>query len=342
MKLSREAFDWMSEQIKRTLSFLSISLDNRMTLTNGFNLVLGSLTFTKDELKYLRSNVKQLPGRYLAYLETFRLKPEEQIFLEYDDETRITKAQIKGLWVETILYEIPILALISEAYFKFVDMDWDYAGQEARAEEKALTLLSFGCAFSEFGTRRRRSFKSQELVMRGLVAGDVKFQSSSSANVSAGLRGTSNVYFAWQFGVPPIGTVAHEWMMGIAAVSQDYVNANTLAMEKWRNTMGDSNVGVALTDTFGTDAFLKVFTHRLASIYTGVRQDSGDPLVFLEKIARFYDEQGIDKSKKVIVFSDSLNVEACKKYKEATDKAGMLCSFGVGTFFTSKFSPLYY
>ncbi|KAK7206367.1 nicotinate phosphoribosyltransferase [Myxozyma melibiosi] len=316
-KLNKEAFDWVSEQVK----------------------LLGSLAFTKDELTYLRSNVKQLPGRYLAFLETFRLNPDKQVFLSYNPATQETSARIEGLWVETILYEIPLLALISEAYFKFVDTDWDYSGQEARAEEKALELLSFGCAFSEFGTRRRRSFKAQEIVMRGLVAGDVKYQSSSDANVSAGLKGTSNVYFAWKFGILPIGTVAHEWIMGIAAITQDYSNANLLAMEQWRSTMGDRNVGVALTDTFGTDAFLKVFTPKLASIYSGVRQDSGDPLVFLEKVARFYDEKGIDKSKKVIVFSDSLDVESCKKYKAATDKAGMLCSFGVGTFFTSERLP---
>ncbi|KAK9367828.1 Quinolinate phosphoribosyl transferase [Lipomyces kononenkoae] len=317
-KLNQDAFDWIKEQIT----------------------LLGSLSFSTEEINYLRSTVKQLPERYLKFLDTLKLSPEDQVQLEYSPESQDFKAKIKGLWVETILYEIPILALVSEAYFRFVDTDWDYRGQEECAEAKALQLLEFGCAFSEFGTRRRRSFKAQELVMRGLVAGDVKYQSSAAAKVGSGLRGTSNVYFAWKFGIPPIGTVAHEWMMGIAAVSQDYKTANLQAMEKWRATMGDANVGVALTDTFGTDAFLKVFTPKLANIYAGVRQDSGDPLVFVEKIAKFYDEYGIDKSKKVVVFSDSLDVEACKTYKKATDKADMLCSFGVGTFFTNDFHSL--
>ncbi|KAK9322525.1 Quinolinate phosphoribosyl transferase [Lipomyces orientalis] len=317
-KLNQAAFDWLQAQIN----------------------LLGSLSFSPEEINYLRSTVKQLPERYLVFLETFKLSPKDHVQLEYDLETQDVKAKIKGLWVDTILYEIPILALVSEAYFKFVDTDWDYGGQEASAETKSLELLNFGCAFSEFGTRRRRSFKAQELVMRGLVAGDVKYQSSPAAKVGSGLRGTSNVYFAWKFGIPPIGTVAHEWMMGIAAVSQDYWNANLLAMDKWRATMGDANVGVALTDTFGTDAFLRVFTPKLANIYAGVRQDSGDPLMFLDKIAKFYDEHDIDKSKKVVVFSDSLDIEACKKYKIATEKAGMLCSFGVGTFFTNDFHSL--
>ncbi|KAK9446649.1 Quinolinate phosphoribosyl transferase [Limtongia smithiae] len=314
-KLTAEAVAWIQAQIN----------------------LLGSLTFTLEELSYLRTTVHQLPERYIAYLETFHLNPSEQVIITFDPATSDFKLRIQGLWVETILYEIPVLALVSEAYFKFVDTDWDYTGQELRAEQKALQLLEFGCAFSEFGTRRRRSFHAQELVMRGLVGGEVKYQSRPDARVSAGLRGTSNVHFARVFGVPPVGTVAHEWMMGIAAVSQDYPSANGLAMQKWRETIGDENVGVALTDTFGTDAFLRSFTPRLAGIYAGVRQDSGDPLKFLEKIAGYYDAIGVDKSKKVIVFSDSLDVEACKKYKTATDKAGMLCSFGVGTFFTNDF-----
>ncbi|KAK9462222.1 Quinolinate phosphoribosyl transferase [Lipomyces oligophaga] len=317
-KLNSSAFEWLKEQVG----------------------LLGTLTFSDDEIAYLRSNVKQLPERYFVYLETFQLHPDTQVTLVFDETTHDLKAKIKGLWVETILYEIPLLALVSEAYFKFVDTDWDYTDQTERAETKASQLLSFGCAFSEFGTRRRRSFKAQDLVLHGLMAGEVKYQASANAKISAGLRGTSNVYFARKFGIPPIGTVAHEWMMGIAAVTQDYLNANSVAMEQWRKTMGDNHVGVALTDTFGTDAFLKNFTPKLASIYTGVRQDSGDPLVFLDRIAKYYDNIGIDKSHKIIVFSDSLDVLSCKKYKNATDKVGMLSSFGVGTYFTNDFYNL--
>ncbi|KAK9469531.1 Quinolinate phosphoribosyl transferase [Lipomyces arxii] len=317
-KLNQKAFDWLQGQIR----------------------LFGELKFTTEEIEYLRTTVKQLPERYLEFLKTFTLSPKDEVQLTFDAATGDFKARIKGLWVNTILYEIPVLALLSEAYFKFVETDWNYDGQEEKAKKKAISLLEFGCAFSEFGTRRRRSFKAQDIVMRGLVEGDLSYKSGATAIPSAGLRGTSNVYFARQYGLLPIGTVAHEWMMAIAAVSQDYKNANVLAMEQWRSTMGDANVGVALTDTFGTDAFLRDFPRRLAKIYAGVRQDSGDPLLYIEKVSKFYDSVGIDKSTKVIVFSDSLDLEACKKYKAATDKAGMLCSFGVGTFFTNDFYNL--
>ncbi|KAK9475367.1 Quinolinate phosphoribosyl transferase [Dipodascopsis tothii] len=314
-KLTPAAFEWLAAEIA----------------------ALGELAFSEAEIDYLRTSVPQLPLAYLDYVKTFRLRPAEQIKLAYDDAAQDFSIEIGGLWVETILYEIPILALVSEAYFRFVDTDWDTAGQVELAERKCLDLLAAGCSFSEFGTRRRRSFAVQELVMRGLVAGHEQFVAAHGGSTAVGLRGTSNVHFARQFGLVPIGTVAHEWMMGIAAVTGDYDHPNATAMTKWRETIGDKYVGVALTDTFGTDAFLRDFTHPLVDIFAGVRQDSGDPLVFVDKIAAHYDALGVDKSTKAIVFSDSLDVEACKRYKAATDAKGMIASFGVGTFLTNDF-----
>ncbi|KAK9458104.1 Quinolinate phosphoribosyl transferase [Dipodascopsis uninucleata] len=317
-KFNKEAFEWLEYQFK----------------------LLGTLRFRRDEIDFLERAVPQLSDNYLKYLETFKLNPDEQLIVDFNIATGDINIEVKGLWVETIIYEIPVLALISEAYFRFVDTNWNLERQVERAEEKAIILLENECSFSEFGTRRRRSLETQDLVMQGLISGYVKYKGSDAYRSFVGLRGTSNVYFAKKYNLTPIGTVAHEWIMGIAAATQDYVNANRIAMEKWRQTMGDQYVGVALTDTFGTDAFLKSFTYELASVYAGVRQDSGDPLLFIKKIAKFYDSIGIDKSKKVIVFSDSLDIAACKKYKQATENVGMLCSFGVGTFLTNDFCTL--
>ena len=302
------------------------------------------------------------------------------------DDVGDLRLDVRGLWLDTILYEVPLLALISEAYFRFCDKDWRYKGQEEKAYNKAMSLLEHGCNFSEFGTRRRRDYHTHELVMQGLMrAAEVAKKQQWSGKLS----GTSNVHFAMKCGIPPVGTVAHEWFMGIASITNDYEHANETAMRYWVGCFGEGVLGVALTDTFGTPVFLNSFrksmpaineadpdsvtnlrpeaplpaisktdgvinldsadaipgrdanarvkTRSYAETFTGVRQDSGNPLEFVKLMREFYDSQGI-KEKKTIVFSDSLNIELCLEYREAAEKAGFNPTFGIGTFLTSKFS----
>ena len=283
------------------------------------------------------------------------------------------------------MYEIPLLALVSEAYFKFVEKDWSYEGQVEKAYQKGVSLLEGGCIFSEFGTRRRRDYHTQDLVLQGLRRA---VDERKAAGWKGKLSGTSNVHFAFKHDLLPIGTVAHEWFMGVAAITNDYEHANEIALEYWTATFGEGVLGVALTDTFGTPTFLKAFKKQIpnittaigggnataassgatntpttqslatteppihagleganrtrktyAEVFTGVRQDSGDPLEFVKMMRDFYDQEGI-KEKKTIVFSDSLNIELCLKYKAAAEAAGIQPTFGVGTFLTSKFSYL--
>lgn len=284
-----------------------------------------------------------------------------------EDDLGDFKIHIEGLWLDTILYEIPLLALVSEAYFKFVEKDWSYAGQVDKAYEKGHRLLKEGCLLSEFGTRRRRDYHTQDLVLQGLLrAAD----EASRAGWKGKLTGTSNVHFAKKYKVQPVGTVAHEWFMGVAAITDDYEHANKIALEYWTATFGQGVLGIALTDTFGTPTFLKAFKQPIpettttipggatakasaaatagsngaskaqktfAQVFTGVRQDSGDPLDFIKMMREFYDQEGI-KDKKTIVFSDSLNLDLCFKYKAAAEAEGFQPSFGVGTFLTSTFS----
>lgn len=207
---------------------------------------LGSLRFTPQEIEFLGRAVPHLPVRYLEYLRDFQLKPKDHLTITFHD--RELSIEVHGPWVDTILYEIPLLALVSEAYFKFVDTDWNYYGQRELAADKAQKLLDHGCVFSEFGTRRRRSLKAQELVLQEIL---------TRAKDDSKFLGTSNVYFAMKYNLKPIGTVAHEWMMGIASYTQDYVHANLKSMEYWLETMGKEGAGLVLTDTFGTDNFLK-------------------------------------------------------------------------------------
>jgi nicotinate phosphoribosyltransferase len=324
-------------------------------------------------------------------LSTFRLQPSKQLKLVFnathdtgsDDDVGDFRIHTEGLWLDTILYEIPLLALVSEAYFKFVETDWSYEGQVEKAYQKGRTLLEGGCIISEFGSRRRRDYHTQDLVLQGLRRAADEGQKSGW---SGKLTGTSNVHFAMKHELLPIGTVAHEWFMGVAAITNNYEHANEIALEYWTATFGEGVLSIALTDTFGTPTFLRAFKKQVpqittavpggattmpsaaattdpdavqsmastkppihapldeaagtrktyAQVFTGVRQDSGDPLDFIKMMREFYNEEGIT-DKKTIVFSDSLNIELCFKYKAAAEAEGFQPTFGVGTFLTSKY-----
>ncbi|KAH6620220.1 Quinolinate phosphoribosyl transferase [Boeremia exigua] len=364
-KLSRAAFKWLQAQVQK--------LDN--------------IRVTPEELDFLKKNCPYLTSQYLIFLSDFSLKPSTQLKLTFtpindtgaDEDLGDFRIDTEGLWLDTILYEIPLLALVSEAYFKFVERDWSHEGQVDKAYQKGIALLKDGCIFSEFGTRRRRDYHTQDLVLQGLrrAADETK-----AAGWKGKLSGTSNVHFAHKHELVPIGTVAHEWFMGVAAITNDYENANEIALEYWTATFGEGVLGVALTDTFGTPTFLKAFKKQIpsvttaiegrsntlpsaaaistqslatteppihagleradrprrtyAEVFSGVRQDSGDPLEFVKMMREFYDQEGI-KDKKTIVFSDSLNLDLCFKYKAAAEAAGFQPTFGVGTFLTNDF-----
>lgn len=345
---------------------------------------------TPQELEYLKTTCSYFSDSYLKFLSQFRLCPSEQVQITFqpshdtgsEDDVGEISIQVEGKWLDTILYETPLLALTSEAYFRFCDRDWDYNHQEEKAYDKGVKLMENGCIFSEFGTRRRRNYHTQDLVLKGLTSA----ATTATTNGWTGkLSGSSNVHFAMKYGIPPIGTVAHEWFMGIASIKDDYEHANESALRYWVGCFGEGVLGIALTDTFGTPSFLKAFKSIMptparakdvvstripgaarsaplngytngeestngagsngiidpgegrsyAQIFTGVRQDSGDPMAFIKMMRDFYDSEGI-KERKNIVFSDSLNIERCIEYMQAAKEAGFLPTFGIGTFLTSR------
>ena len=314
----------------------------------------------------MQSDCTYLTSDYLEFLKEFQLRPREQVQITFQPVNEDTGAdtdigdvdiQIKGTWCDTILYEIPILALTSEAYFKFMDIDWDYDGQEEQAFEKGMKLLAAGCITSEFGTRRRRDYHTQALVFRGLVKAS---KEAEKQGMPGKLSGTSNVHLAMRFGIPPVGTVAHEWFMGVASIIGDYKNATEEALRHWISCFG-TKLSIALTDTFGTTEFLRVFglpvrpvaggftiesfqkpdgtVKSYAEAFAGIRQDSGDPADYAKMLMDYYKHQGINE-KKTIVFSDSLNIERCVEYKKIGEDLGFQPTFGVGTFLTNDFIHL--
>ncbi|EKD16867.1 nicotinate phosphoribosyltransferase [Drepanopeziza brunnea f. sp. 'multigermtubi' MB_m1] len=360
-------------KIKVTYAFKNRTPEKK--LSRKAKTELGNIALSSEELRFLQSTCTYLNKSYLDFLKGFRLNPREQVAASFvadndtgcDSDVGEVDLVVQGLWVETILYEIPLLALTSEAYFKFMDTDWEYEGQEEKAHGKGMRLLEAGCAVSEFGTRRRRDYHTQALVFRGLVKAK---KEGEAKGLTGQISGTSNVHLAMRFGIPPIGTVAHEWFMGVAAITGDYDTATKTALRYWIGCFGEGVLGIALTDTFGTSVFLRAFnepigeipdkplsdttdkpdtavattrprssTKTFAEVFTGVRQDSGDPANFVKVMREFYDKVGIT-SKKTIVFSDSLNIELCLEYKKISEAAGFNTSFGVGTFFTNDFVHL--
>lgn len=215
-----------------------------LLIVHYFCLEIANVRISPDEIEFLKKRCPYFNDAYLQFLTTFKLTPSEQIEITWtpvndtgsDEDVGGIEYLIKGRWVETILYEIPLLALTSQAYFMFCDKDWDYTGQEDKAFRKGCALLEHGCVFSEFGSRRRRDYHTQDLVMKGLCAAAKESQKKGWKGV---FTGSSNVHFAMKYDVDPVGTVAHEWYMTIAAITDDYENANEIALRYWLGCFGE-------------------------------------------------------------------------------------------------------
>ncbi|PLW12848.1 hypothetical protein PCANC_16427 [Puccinia coronata f. sp. avenae] len=302
---------------------------------------------TDDEKDWLSLNCPFFPSSYLDYLKSYRFRPDEQLQLEFHphkptdgqvaengdvEEKGDLEISIKGLWRDTILYEVPLLSMISEAYFEAVDRAWSYDKQAERAKSKAERLFSAGCKFSEFGTRRRRSWKTQCMVLEGI-------QQAAAAHPGS-LFTTSNVWMARRYQLRPVGTMAHEFIMAEGALN-GYQGVNMRVLEKWETCFPKNpELWIALTDTFGTKPFFDelVNHHDLATRWIGLRQDSGDPKKFALDTLKAWETIGIDPKTKLAIFSDGLDVETCCELRKFCDSKGLVEIYGIGTHLTNDFS----
>jgi nicotinate phosphoribosyltransferase len=270
------------------------------------------------EQKFLQARCPYLKPAYLDYLQDYRYQPEE-VETRLDRRGRLA-ITISGPWQRAILWEVPLLAIVSRLHGLLIQRGWSHRGQAQKLQHKSAVLRRAGCRFADFGTRRRRDFAAQDRVVK-LLRGN------------PGFLGTSNVYLAQRYDVPPIGTMAHEWIMAHGVLS-GLQHANRHALEAWARVYPD-RPGTALSDTYTSRVFWEDFDAPLARRYDGVRQDSGCPFAFIEQAIGQYQRLGIDPAEKTIVFSDGLTPELAVRLQQ---RCGSRASFGIGTNLTNNFS----
>ncbi|HEX2535655.1 MAG TPA: nicotinate phosphoribosyltransferase [Chitinophagaceae bacterium] len=280
---------------------------------------MGDLRLKPEEKAFLARTCPYLEPTYLDFLQGYCYNPEEVNIRQNGGQVSI---HVEGYWYRSILWEVPLLALVSELYFQMAggerSSDADVTELTRAKLEKYAEL---GVNIADFGTRRRHSYTVQRLVVESLRAtGHPNFV------------GTSNVHLAETNGLRPIGTHAHEWFMFHAA-RYGFKMANATGLENWINVYrGD--LGIALSDTYTTDEFFQIFDKKFAKLFDGVRHDSGDPLVFARKTIDHYRGLGIDPQTKTIIFSDALNYDRVARIAAfCRGKIGM--SFGIGTNLTN-------
>lgn len=281
-----------------------------------------NLALTQDEKKFLQEKCGHYLDRpYLDFLYGYRYDPSEVGVVLRDGELSI---KIRGFWYRTVLWEVPLMATISELFFKMTGQEpTNRAAREKNNIQKGLAFQTNNLILSEFGTRRRYSYEIQDEVVSDLKScyGSNKF-----------LKGTSNVHLAMKHGLNPHGTHAHEWFMFMGA-QYGFKMSNTMGLKHWSDVF-HGELGIALPDTLTTDVFFKSFDTKFAKLFDGIRHDSSDPFEFTDKGVNHYKKLGIDPNLKQIVFSDSLNTNLCIEIHNHC-KGKIKDSFGVGTHLTN-------
>ena len=289
------------------------------------------LKFNESELKWLAKNLPWIKEDYIAFLRFWHPRREEihvnEMLQQGMDDSGLA-IDCTGTWLNTSMYEIAILAIVSEVYFAF-----KYGPGAKDIEFQKQTMEKFAKlqngeydigVFSEFGMRRRYSGEMQDWLVKFIV--DQKIP---------GFVGTSNVYLAMKYRVKAVGTQAHEYIMCVGQGTREWNPAysNKFALESWVKEYGVAN-GISLTDTISTDVFLLDFNQTYATLFSGVRHDSGDPLEWGEKIIQHYKNLGIDPKTKTLLFSDSLDFERATKIKKHFEGRAKV-AFGIGTYLSN-------
>ena len=292
---------------------------------------LGELRFGDEELAYLRS-LRFMKSDFVDFLALFHFN-RKYIRLSAGPAGGEIEITIRGPWLHTILFEIPVLAIVSEVYFRRTQPGADLAEGRRRLRAKIERVRQVDPALefkiSDYGTRRRFSFGWHEEVIRTL-----------KEEIPQSFAGTSNVLLAMRHGVTPLGTLAHEYMQACQALGPRLRDAQIFALDKWaQEYRGD--LGIALSDTYGTEAFLRDFDMYFCKLFDGARHDSGEPFAWGEKMIAHYQRNRVDPHSKTLIFSDQLSVplaiEIAQRFHGRARTA-----FGIGTNLTNDvgFEPI--
>ncbi len=289
---------------------------------------LCALHFRDDELEYLRS-LRFLSSDFVDFLGLFHLNEKYVEIRPSPDGNGEIEISIRGPWLHTILFEIPLLAIVNEIYFRCTAGDGYFDEGRKRLETKIRLLRDSGhgeCRIADYGTRRRFSRQWQDEVI-GTLADALGEQ----------FAGTSNVWFAMRRELTPLGSMAHEYLQACQALGPRLRDSQVFALETWaQEYRGD--LGIALSDTYGLDAFLRDFDMYFCKLFDGARHDSGDPFAWGDRLLAHYAQNRVDPANQVLVFSDSLDIP---KVLDLYDHFHGRCqlAFGVGTNLTNDLGP---
>ncbi|MFN3629819.1 MAG: nicotinate phosphoribosyltransferase [Casimicrobiaceae bacterium] len=290
---------------------------------------LCELRFTEDELAYLRA-LRYVKSDFVDFLALFRFNRRHIDIRAEGDDLAIS---IRGPWLHTILFEIPVLAIVNEAYFRATAPEPDYAEGRRRLAEKIELVRALpkdlGFTFADYGTRRRFSYAWQHEVIETL-----------RREVPGAFVGTSNVLLAKELGLLAVGTMAHEWLQAAQALGPRLRDCQRWAFQKWADEYrGD--LGIALSDVAGLKAFMRDFDMYFCKLFDGARHDSGDPKAWGDALIAHYRANKVDPRTKTLVFSDGLTfpraIELARYFHGRARVA-----FGIGTNLTNDlgYTPL--
>lgn len=284
---------------------------------------LCQLKFTENEIHYLNS-IYYLKPDFVQFLKLFQLN-ESYVHVGQDDSGQLD-IKVKGPWLHTILFEVPVLAIVEEVYSRNSHQDIDLKQGQKRLVEKTEIIKSHPLRdkmkLMEFGTRRRFNRDWHKQVLGHL-----------NRSIGSNLVGTSNVYLARELGLTPLGTMAHEYLQAFQALGPRLIDSQKMALDTWaKEYRGD--LGIALTDVVGVDAFLADFDRYFAKLFDGVRHDSGCPFEWAEKVIKHYEKFNIDPNSKSLVFSDGLDIPLAFEILEAFGNKSNVV-FGIGTNLTN-------
>lgn len=297
---------------------------------------LATLRWTEDEILFISKKMPWLTldgGLFLDWLRNFQVKTEDILVFIENGELRIETDE-KASWLQSTFYEIYILVIVNETGLRlFYNYDELLESHKRNTDKKFEKLLSgeyvLG-AVSEFGLRRELSEEAQEYVIKKFMAHRDELNAKGTNYV-----GTSNVYMSMKYGTTPIGTMAHEFIMGVGQgdPSKNPAYSNRFAMESWTQIYGVLN-GIFLTDTI-TDKMCRMdMDFKFASSFKGVRNDSGDPIEWGENWIKHYEKLGIDPKTKTLLFSNSLDFKRADEiYRHFAGRVNV--AFGIGTYLSN-------